>query len=144
MPHTPTSTDPVRLYLQDIGRVDLLTQEQELTLARLVQRREQLLRQGDPGKNEPGEGELDELAAKDPPMVRRLPRAPGAREARWAHLLSGEPDIPAASAHEIVSAGSDVSAGELAALKAEQARMAESLAELREQVAQMRRELGMA
>lgn len=57
MPHTPTSTDPVRLYLQDIGRVDLLTQEQELTLARLVQRREQLLREGDPGK--------DELAAKE-------------------------------------------------------------------------------
>ena len=52
MPHTPTSTDPVRLYLQDIGRVDLLTQEQELTLARLVQRREQLLREGEPDKNE--------------------------------------------------------------------------------------------
>ena len=63
MPHTPTSTDPVRLYLQDIGRVDLLTQEQELTLARLVQRREQLLREGNPGENEPGEGELDEMAA---------------------------------------------------------------------------------
>ena len=65
MPHTPTSTDPVRLYLQDIGRVDLLTQEQELTLARLVQRREQLLREGNPGENEPGEGELDEMAAKE-------------------------------------------------------------------------------
>jgi RNA polymerase nonessential primary-like sigma factor len=52
VPHTPTSTDPVRLYLQDIGRVDLLTQEQELTLARLVQRREQLLREGQPDKNE--------------------------------------------------------------------------------------------
>ncbi|WP_254961824.1 RNA polymerase sigma factor, RpoD/SigA family [Cyanobium sp. BA5m-10] len=52
VPHTPTSTDPVRLYLQDIGRVDLLTQEQELTLARLVQRREQLLREGDPDKDE--------------------------------------------------------------------------------------------
>ncbi|MFY8148517.1 MAG: RNA polymerase sigma factor, RpoD/SigA family [Prochlorococcaceae cyanobacterium] len=38
------STDPVRLYLQDIGRVDLLTPEEELTLARLVQRRELLLR----------------------------------------------------------------------------------------------------
>ena len=67
MPHTPTSTDPVRLYLQDIGRVDLLTQEQELTLARLVQRREQLLREGDPDKDEPGKGELgkDELADKE-------------------------------------------------------------------------------
>jgi len=34
----------VRLYLQDIGRVNLLTQEEELTLARLVQNRERLLR----------------------------------------------------------------------------------------------------
>ena len=67
MPHTPTSTDPVRLYLQDIGRVDLLTQEQELTLARLVQRREQLLREGNPDKDEPGKGELgkDEQADKE-------------------------------------------------------------------------------
>ncbi|MCF8141126.1 MAG: RNA polymerase sigma factor, RpoD/SigA family [Cyanobium usitatum Tobar12.5m-G36] len=52
----------MRLYLQDIGRVDLLTQEQELTLARLVQRREQLLREGDPDKDELGK---DELAAKE-------------------------------------------------------------------------------
>jgi len=62
VPHTPTSTDPVRLYLQDIGRVDLLTQEQELTLARLVQRREQLLREGDPDKDELAK---DELADKE-------------------------------------------------------------------------------
>ena len=39
------STDLVRLYLQDIGRVDLLSHEEELTLARLVQRRERLLRE---------------------------------------------------------------------------------------------------
>ncbi|MEC9452268.1 MAG: sigma-70 factor domain-containing protein, partial [Cyanobacteriota bacterium] len=39
------STDPVRLYLQDIGRVELLTNEEEVTLARLVQRREALLKQ---------------------------------------------------------------------------------------------------
>ena len=37
------STDLVRLYLQDIGRVDLLSHEEELTLARQVQRRERLL-----------------------------------------------------------------------------------------------------
>jgi len=46
-----SSTDLVRLYLQDIGRVDLLSQEEELTLARLVQRRERLLEQA-------GDGEL--------------------------------------------------------------------------------------
>ena len=39
------TTDLLRLYLQDIGRVDLLTNEEEVTLARLVQRREALLRQ---------------------------------------------------------------------------------------------------
>ena len=39
------TTDLLRLYLQDIGRVDLLTNEEEVTLARLVQRRETLLQQ---------------------------------------------------------------------------------------------------
>ena len=38
-------TDPVRLYLQDIGRVQRLSEEEELTLARLVQARERLLAQ---------------------------------------------------------------------------------------------------
>ena len=33
---------------------------------------------------------LDEMAAKDPPRVVRLARAPGAREARWMHLLCGD------------------------------------------------------
>jgi len=40
-----SSTDLVRLYLQDIGRVDLLSHEEELTLARQVQRRERLLQE---------------------------------------------------------------------------------------------------
>jgi hypothetical protein len=36
------------------------------------------------------EGFLDELAAREPPYVVKLARAPGARESRWAHLLCGE------------------------------------------------------
>ena len=47
-----STTDLVRLYLQDIGRVDLLTQEEELTLARLVQRRERLLEQAGDGEHQ--------------------------------------------------------------------------------------------
>lgn len=44
------------------------------------------------------EGFLDELAAKEPPRAVRLARAPGAREARWAHLLCGAPAaLPAAA-----------------------------------------------
>jgi RNA polymerase nonessential primary-like sigma factor len=48
---TTSSTDLVRQYLRDIGRVNLLSQEEELTLARQVQRRERLLEKrggGDP------------------------------------------------------------------------------------------------
>ena len=48
LPAPLSSTDLVRLYLQDIGRVDLLSQEEELTLARLVQEREALLTCRDP------------------------------------------------------------------------------------------------
>ncbi len=42
---SPPSTDPVRQYLQDIGRVAMLSEEEELMLARLVQRRERILEQ---------------------------------------------------------------------------------------------------
>jgi RNA polymerase nonessential primary-like sigma factor len=44
-PSASSSTDPVRQYLQDIGRVDLLSAEQELILARMVRRRQTLLEQ---------------------------------------------------------------------------------------------------
>ena len=44
------------------------------------------------------EGFLDELAGKEPARVLKLPRAPGAREARWAHLLCGEVAIDTAAA----------------------------------------------
>jgi uncharacterized protein YceH (UPF0502 family) len=41
------------------------------------------------------EAYLDELAARDrQPYVRRLARQPGAREARWVHLLCGDAGIP--------------------------------------------------
>jgi uncharacterized protein YceH (UPF0502 family) len=86
------------------------------------------------------EGFLDELASKEPARVVKLPRAAGEREARWAHLLCGEVAMPAvAHANDGPLA---VSAGELAALKAEQTRLAEEVAELRTLVRRMARELG--
>jgi hypothetical protein len=86
------------------------------------------------------EGFLEELAAKEPPRVLKLPRAPGAREARWAHLLCGEVAFDAAPAAVPGEAG--VSAGEIAALKAEQARLAAELSQLRALVQRMAAELG--
>jgi uncharacterized protein YceH (UPF0502 family) len=89
------------------------------------------------------EGFLDELAAKTPPRVVHLPRAPGEREARWAHLLCGEPQLPVARAMTYDDAGDGyVSAGELAALKAEQARLAAELDSLRALVCRLADELG--
>jgi len=56
------TTDLLRLYLQDIGRVDLLTSEEEVTLARLVQRREALLKQQrELSDTNPAIGELHRL-----------------------------------------------------------------------------------
>ena len=96
------------------------------------------------------EGFLEELADKEPARVLKLPKAPGAREARWVHLLCGEPDLAALSATAALAAASaggaetGVSAGEIAALKAEQGRMAQELAALRALVQRMAAELGMA
>ena len=85
------------------------------------------------------EGFLEELAAKAVPMVLKLPRAAGEREARWAHLLCGEVALPAARA---MALDDSVSAGELAAIKAEQTRLAAEVADLRQLVQKMAAELG--
>lgn len=79
------------------------------------------------------QGFLDELAARPAaPLVVELPRLPGARENRWAHLLSGTPKMEKVEA--VVSpAKDDLSAtvarleGELAALKDLVARIAKQL-----------------
>ena len=42
--------------------------------------------------------ELDLLTSRRPPLVQLLERAPGQREERYVHLLSGPPQIPAATA----------------------------------------------
>jgi hypothetical protein len=84
------------------------------------------------------EGFLDELAARTPPLVVKLPRAPGGRESRWAHLLCGEVAVPTTNAANDES----VSAGEIAALRAEQTRLAAEVDELKALVQRLARELG--
>src|SRR5450755_1891797 len=41
---------------------------------------------------------LRHLIERDPPLVKLLPRQPGTKEARYAHLLSGDADTPSESA----------------------------------------------
>jgi len=84
------------------------------------------------------EGFLNELAGRE--LVAELARLPGARENRWAHRLSGTPtvDTPAPSA----IGGDDVSLSEIAALKANVARLEGEVAELKATVARICSELG--
>ncbi|MFM1908835.1 MAG: hypothetical protein RLZZ591_2512 [Pseudomonadota bacterium] len=60
---------------------------------------------------------LEELQERAPekggPLVIRMPRAPGAREQRWAHLLCGEVDTTAASADMRHAQGSTTAQEEL-------------------------------
>jgi uncharacterized protein len=89
------------------------------------------------------EGFLDELAERYPPRVVKLARGPGAREARWAQLLCGEVAEPV----YVAGAPGDnampsLALGELAALKAEQTRLAAEVTELRTLVQKLARELG--
>jgi uncharacterized protein YceH (UPF0502 family) len=87
------------------------------------------------------EGFLDEMAERPAgALVRKLARLPGARESRWAHLLSGTPAEDAAVA--TLQPVSDVSLGEVAALKANVARLEAELASLRTLVQRMASELG--
>ncbi len=88
------------------------------------------------------EGFLEELAERYPPRVVKLARAPGARESRWAHLLCGDVAEPAAAAAGAEQGAPSIELGELAALKAEQTRLAAEVAELRALVLKMARELG--
>lgn len=73
---------------------------------------------------------LNTLADKYPPLVLKLERQPGEREARWAHLLSGEPQsLPAAGDNGcgVIEVGI---AGRVAALEAEVAALKTRLLEL--------------
>jgi uncharacterized protein len=71
------------------------------------------------------EAYLEELAARSVgPLVRKLPRQPGAREQRWTHLLCGEAGIVAEPAAHAVGANE-------AALEARVSALEKEVAELR-------------
>lgn len=85
------------------------------------------------------EGFLEELQDRSPEkggaLVVKLPKAPGAREARWAHLLCGAVEATAPS-----TGASDAPAGTQARLDALEA----EVAQLRATVARLCQELGVS
>jgi hypothetical protein len=89
------------------------------------------------------EAYLAELASRSAgPMVVELPRAAGARENRWAHLLSGPPDLRAVEAVAVPAASGAIAVGEIAALRHNVDALARELAEVKAELARVMAELG--
>lgn len=90
------------------------------------------------------EAYLDEMAARPAgALVLKLPKQPGSREHRYTHLLSGDPQIESEAAYA-TGAESDVTTGEIVALKASVAQLRDEVASLRQQVERLYGELGVA
>lgn len=90
---------------------------------------------------------LDGLARRDDPLVTKLPRQAGRKEARYAHLLSGqpvveeEPEGQASAAAPRASAVSRAGDGErVARLEAEVERLGGEVAEMRRQFEEFRKQ----
>ena len=106
------------------------------TAAELRQNTERLHRFADVSSVE---GFLEELAEREQPFAVKLPKAPGAREARWAHLLCG----PVASVEHAVAAALPRDE-EVALQKVELAALRAEVASLRQLVNRIAAELGIA
>ena len=90
------------------------------------------------------ERSLEDLAVSEPPLTMQLPRAPGTKESRWAHLLSGAMAIERQEIAAGMNAGGAVVEGagddrvshleaEVASLKREVTWLTEELAKFKKQ-----------
>ena len=75
-------------------------------------------------------------------LVAELPRQAGSRENRWTHLLSGAPEVREPIAAAAPSAPGDLGVSELAALKANVARLEADVRALKTLVAKISVDLG--
>jgi uncharacterized protein len=83
---------------------------------------------------------LQRLMQREPALVTALPRQPGTKEIRYAHLLSGEPDVSAISPSTAVAESADSASDErLLRLETEVAQLRQELTELKEQIAAITR-----
>jgi uncharacterized protein YceH (UPF0502 family) len=91
---------------------------------------------------------LQHLMKREPPLVKVLPRQPGTKESRYAHLLSGDVEsfdvkpVAEASAATISADGERIAhlEKELAALRNEVSDLHKEISELRQQFAQFKKQ----
>jgi len=74
---------------------------------------------------------LQRLMQRDPPLASMLPRQPGTKEARYAHLLSGDVEIAEPPAHESAPADGTADSERIARLESEVGSLKAEIAELK-------------
>jgi len=82
---------------------------------------------------------LQKLMQREMPLVKMLPRQPGTKESRFAHLLSGDVEGYVAPP-EVSSAPAAEDDGRIARLESEVAELRRKLADLRQQMESFRRQ----
>jgi uncharacterized protein len=84
---------------------------------------------------------LEGLATRSPgPLVAKLPRQPGFKEQRYAHLLGGEPAVTAAAAPEAATLAVRAENERLGRLEEETAALRREMTELKKELAEFRRQ----
>jgi uncharacterized protein len=83
---------------------------------------------------------LRRLMERQPPLVKALPRQPGTKELRYAHLLSGDVESWQPPAESEASRGESVDAQRLARLENDVGNLQAEVAELKRQLADFRKQ----
>jgi len=84
---------------------------------------------------------LQRLAQREPPLVKMLPRQPGTKEARYAHLLSGDVQVQAsAAAPETAVTHGTADSERISRLENELATLRNEVANLKQQLAAFRKQ----
>jgi uncharacterized protein YceH (UPF0502 family) len=79
--------------------------------------------------------EVESVLDRMPELVTRLPRRPGEKEARYAHLLSGPPAPPASAHEQAADSAAPPRSDRLTLLEAEVAQLRRELEDLKQQFA---------
>ena len=84
---------------------------------------------------------LKHLMERDPPLVKLLPRQPGNKEARYAHLLSGDVEVrEAPQVKETAVSSNAAESGRMTAMESEIAGLQKEVADLKRQFAEFRKQ----
>lgn len=83
---------------------------------------------------------LQHLMQREPPLVKMLPRQPGTKESRFAHLLCGDVEGSTSLPQHPVVVSSDGDSERLARLEEEVAALRKEQAELKKQLESFRKQ----